>query len=249
MDYYELYKKYKSKYRKVKNAKYPKYEQTINEMTKKISGGKSTKKCHKEIFSKIYEKKIWAPNKKTPLSGAGSTINYNKEYINFLQKFINNKKNNIKSILDLGCGDWSFTKDIDFTDKQYLGIDCVPNVIKNNKSKYTKENIHFKLADFSNTSILSHYLDNDLIIMKDVLQHWSDEDIMKTLDFLTQNKRKPRFILIIHGKKKKEDRWKKRSVDNYHHYSNLNFKMEPLKKYGIKHLFDYKFKEVGIIEN
>ena len=54
MDYYELYKKYKAKYRKVKNAKYPKYEQTINEMTKKISGGKSTKKCHKEIFSKIW---------------------------------------------------------------------------------------------------------------------------------------------------------------------------------------------------
>lgn len=234
MDYYELYKSYKRRYKNIKKN------------SNKQVGGKKT---HGEIFSKIYASRIWAPKKNTPLSGAGSTKSYNKLYIDFLQNFIHDKDNKIKTIVDLGCGDWSFTQSINFNGKKYMGIDCVENVIKQNKKKYQKENIKFKVDDFSKTTNLSKYLNYDLLIMKDVLQHWSDEEIIKVLDYLTTSKIKPRYILITHGKRKQEDSSKKRSVDNYHHYSNLNFKIPPLKKYKIKHLFDYKFKEVGIIDN
>ena len=186
-NYYDLYKKYKAKYK-------TEYKSIRNQEIQKGGGSikKKTPKSHSEIFSKIYDKRIWAPNKKTPLSGAGSTKKYNLEYIDFLENFIHNKKNNIKSILDLGCGDWSFTRDIDFSGKKYLGIDCVSSVIQKNKNQFETNSVKFKKADFSDTRVLSQYLDYDLFIMKDVLQHWSDEDITRVLDFLTQNKRKPK---------------------------------------------------------
>ena len=60
------------------------------------------------IFTHIYEKKIWGNNKNneyTGSSGPGSNINYNKDtYVPVLKKFI--VDNNIKNIVDLGCGDF-----------------------------------------------------------------------------------------------------------------------------------------------
>ena len=230
MQYYSLYKKYKCKY--------------LNILKHQQSAGKLN--SHQEIFENIYDKRIWAPNANTPLSGAGSSNNYNKVYMSFLQNFIDDKKHNIKRILDLGCGDWTFTKNIDFTGREYLGLDVVSSVINKNIKKYQTNNIRFKQVDITNTSKLKKYLDYDLFIFKDILQHWSDQDITKVLDFLVKHK-KPKYILIVNGKN--NFKHQTRDVNNYYHYSNLNFKYPPLKKYRIKHLFNYKFKEVGLIEN
>ncbi|MBI4414995.1 MAG: SAM-dependent methyltransferase, partial [Candidatus Kerfeldbacteria bacterium] len=53
------------------------------------------------IFEKIYKDKVWYKG-----SGSGSLPENTTTYRDFLQKYI--KQNNIKSILDLGCGDWQF---------------------------------------------------------------------------------------------------------------------------------------------
>ena len=209
------------------------------------------KKTHSDIFSNIYKKRIWASKDSTPLSGAGSTVTYNLRYIDFLQNLIHDPAYDIHSIADLGCGDWTFSREIDFSNKNYLGLDCVPSVIEDNTNRFSTPHIQFTLADFSQTQHLTPILQRDLVILKDVLQHWDDSDVSRVLDFLTdtspsQNNR-IKYILLVHGKRKESDFQKKRSVQNYYHYSNLNFKTPPLNKYNIQHLFDYKFKEVGLI--
>ena len=41
----------------------------------------------------------------------------------------------IKSVCDIGCGDWQFSQYIDFKGFKYTGIDCVKSVIDENKKK------------------------------------------------------------------------------------------------------------------
>jgi len=184
----------------------------------------------KEIFTNIYDKNKWGNG-----SGPGSSIKYNKKFIPFLQKSVN--ENN--TILDLGCGDFNYTSQIDFSNKTYIGIDCVESVIEKNNKDYSNSNIHFKCCDIFDYTIPN---DVDLIIIKDVLQHWTDENIIKFLDKLPKVK-----TIIVNGKPKTKNLDVKRNIDNRYVYSALSLNKYPLNLYDIKHEFNYNHKEVGIL--
>jgi len=88
-----------------------------------------------EVFTNIYENKFWGDNNNINYngsSGGGSEINYNKDsYVPFLKKFITD--NNIKTIIDLGCGDFRCGKLIyDDLDISYTGYDTYKKVIEYN---------------------------------------------------------------------------------------------------------------------
>ena len=129
-----------------------------------------------EAFTEIYDKNRWGDG-----SGSGSNPTPdNLKYIRILEGII--KDNDIKTICDIGCGDWKFSQYINFPkDVEYTGIDCVKSVIDNNNDKFKKKNISFK-----HKSVAEHenYTPNnfDLIIIKDVIQHWEDEHILKFMD-------------------------------------------------------------------
>jgi hypothetical protein len=61
-----------------------------------------------QVFTKVYENNIWGNDNNVEYngsSGPGSDIDYNKDnYVPFLKNFITD--NNIKNIVDLGCGDF-----------------------------------------------------------------------------------------------------------------------------------------------
>ena len=78
-----------------------------------------------KIFDTIYKYNLWLFG-----SGTGSLAINNKPYISFLNKFI--KENNIKSVIDIGCGDWQISENIDWSNIKYLGIDVVQSVIDKN---------------------------------------------------------------------------------------------------------------------
>jgi len=131
----------------------------------------------KERFEEIYNKNEWAYG-----SGAGSLPKNNKEYIEFLEKFM--KKNNVSSVLDLGCGDWQFSKIIDWTGIQYEGFDIVESVVNENNKRYSSDNISFHIF----SDIFSELPEADLLIVKDVLQHWSKESIDNFIPYLDRYK-------------------------------------------------------------
>ncbi len=119
-------------------------------------------RTHKEIFTEIYDKNVWGG------SGGGSSPENTVEYRKLLQKFL--KDRNIKSVVDYGCGDWSFSHMIDWSGIDYIGFDCVESVIKNNHIQHRKENIKFT----ANRNII---YGADLLILKDILQHWENSAI------------------------------------------------------------------------
>lgn len=104
-------------------------------------------------------------------SGWGSNPTATLPYRQFLEKFIH--LNNIKSVVDIGCGDWSFSKYIDFTPANYIGFDVVRSVVERNNSLFSSQRIKFEVMPATYDDIP----DADLLIMKDVLQHLPNDDI------------------------------------------------------------------------
>ncbi len=196
-----------------------------------------------EIFTNIYENKIWGNNNNNNYSGSsgeGSNIYYNKDtYVPFLKKFIID--NNIKTVIDLGCGDFKcgelIYNDLDIS---YTGYDTYKKIVDYNKSIYSQEKYSFIHLDFFNNK--DNIINGDLCILKDVIQHWSLNNINTFLDYLTENK-KFKYILICNCSYQKKDNtdiknggWRALSCDYY-----------PLKKYNPLKLYNYNTKEVSVI--
>lgn len=122
------------------------------------------------------------------LSGAGSTLENTVLYRQFVDDFISSNK--IKSILDLGCGDFEVMRTLkNIGNVKYIGIDASKYIINKNKRLYGDFNkifVHGTIADMN----LPNY---DLVIIKDVLQHLSNENIIKILDRMKTYK----YIIIV----------------------------------------------------
>ena len=135
----------------------------------------------KEIFEEVYAKKYWGPG-----SGRGSLPISTKGYVEFLEKFLAQRE--IQSIIDLGCGDWQFSRYVQWGTAQYRGFDVVSSVISNNQRNYASRNINFQLYSGNPDELPKA----DVLLAKDVLQHWSNQTIAAFLPVLARY----RFALI-----------------------------------------------------
>ena len=122
--------------------------------------------AHREPFQRIYDEQLWGGG-----SGHGSRRTTTEPYRQLLQRLLTG--NQVSRVVDLGCGDWQFSRLIDWEGIEYLGVDVVPAVIEANRQAYGREKIRFEYADVRTL----RPPDADLYILKDVLQHWPDHDI------------------------------------------------------------------------
>lgn len=119
-----------------------------------------------EVFSKIYEKHAWGNG-----SGPGSAQENTKSYRTVLQYFFN--QSHINTIVDLGCGDWQIMSLLTIPyNKKYIGLDVVQSLIDAHQQKHLKSNVSFKLIQG-----LEDVPFGDLLIVKDVAQHWPNVQI------------------------------------------------------------------------
>ena len=117
-------------------------------------------------FEEIYKNSTWGEG-----SGPGSSPEATIKYRQVVQEWLD--KEEIKTVLDIGCGDWAFSKLLDFSNVKYLGVDIVPEVIEANSDMYESDNVDFGLLDIVN----SKFPKVDLILCKDVLQHLPNYDV------------------------------------------------------------------------
>lgn len=195
-------------------------------------------------FTNVYETCFWGSNnndKYTGSSGPGSELEYNKdEYIPFIKNWIDN--NNIKSVVDLGCGDFKCGKSIyDDLNVEYTGYDVYKKIID-----YHNTNHNDKKYNFIHLDILGdkeHIKCADLCILKDVLQHWKLQDIYTFLDYIIENK-KFKYVLICNCCNQMTDDIE---LNTTGHWRQLSCDCLPLKKYKPKKLLNFKTKEISII--
>jgi hypothetical protein len=130
-----------------------------------------TKSILTEKFQSIYKTNTWGS--KESVSGEGSEL-YSTETIRKYLPFIF-KNWEIKSMLDIPCGDFNWMKEVDLTEINYHGADIVPEIIDNNKQKYSE--IQFSTLDIVNDILPTA----DLVFVRDCLVHLSNENIIRSL--------------------------------------------------------------------
>ena len=196
-----------------------------------------------QIFTNVYETKLWGDNANSEYngsSGGGSDIDYNKDhYIPFLKHFI--VEHNIKNVVDLGCGDFRCGKLIyDDLDVTYTGYDTYKKVIDYNSQTQPSPKYSFIHLDFCNNK--ESIIKGELCILKDVIQHWSLDNIYTFLDYLVEQKLF-KYILLCNCCSQWQDNTDIINGD-FRHLSCQRF---PLKRYNPIKLYNYHSKEVSVI--
>ena len=129
----------------------------------------------REVFEAMYQKKIWGGG-----SGVGSLPEATVRYRAVLQKLLADCR--IRSVVDIGCGDWQTGSRVDWTGIEYTGIDIVPEVIEADRNRYGRRGRRFLCGNVLEMSPPAA----DLLIIKDVLQHWAQEDVFHFLPLMDQ---------------------------------------------------------------
>jgi len=137
-------------------------------------------------FREIYRTHSWEGGSR---SGPGSDPGKAAPYLRLLQGFIDDPANRVGSIVDLGCGDWAWTRHVRFGNRRYAGFDVVPELVQKLERDHGSELVRFAVADAG----WSNLPDADLLLVKDVLQHLSTERVRR---FMTDVLPRYRLALI-----------------------------------------------------
>ena len=134
---------------------------------------------HREIFSRIYREKVWGDG-----SGGGSTPGASGPWAAIATAVIGHT--NAKTVLDIGCGDGWASSQIYFAGTKYIGIDPVQSMINYCREKHSH-------GEFLCLDAITEPLPNaDLVLLKEVTQHLSDESVVALLDKLR------RYQAVLH---------------------------------------------------
>lgn len=128
----------------------------------------------KAVFEAIYERRVWGGG-----SGAGSHPKHTCLYAAYVQHLL--ERLPVRSILDVGCGDWQLTRHLDFGGRTYLGMDVVSSVVERNNAEFGSATVRFEQTD---ATALAALPEHDLLLCKDVLQHLSNRQVSAFLKLL-----------------------------------------------------------------
>jgi len=137
------------------------------------------------VFSEIYRKSIWGTNNDdygSPFcSGPGTVSTNSPAYVDFLSRFID--EYDIHSLVDVGCGDFRIMKQVleRRPEVEFTGIDVVPELIEYNQQRFGARNVRFLCIDAATANALPVA---DLITIRQVLQHLSNQQITRILSLL-----------------------------------------------------------------
>jgi SAM-dependent methyltransferase len=130
-----------------------------------------------EVFSDIYAKKQWGDEEDQKFtSGSGSRAAYASPYCELIDSFI--RKHKIKTVVDLGCGDFRVGRGIARPEISYIGVDVVQDLIAHNARTFGADHIRFQVADLTSGALP----DGDLCLIRQVLQHLSNNEILMALE-------------------------------------------------------------------
>ncbi len=133
-----------------------------------------------QAFSKIYQTNFWRGIES--ISGPGSSLEQTRTTRIELANFLIAK--NIKSLLDIPCGDFHWMSMLDLDKVDYIGADIVKELVLQNNRKYKKEKRTFINLDLT----IDPLPEVDLIVCRDCLVHLSMEDISSALKNIGSSK-------------------------------------------------------------
>tara|TARA_B100000427_G_C15300791_1_gene503948 strand:- start:39 stop:575 length:537 start_codon:yes stop_codon:yes gene_type:complete len=147
-------------------------------------------------------------------SGVGSEDKNTQVIQKILPRII--QKYNIKTMLDCPCGDMNYmSKILPSVNINYMGADIVNDLIVDNKQKYP--NYKFMQFDVVNQKLSTY----DLIVMKDLLNHLSINNINKIISNIKNSG--STYLLLNNNKQETNGN----SVLTAPFWNNINWKIDP----------------------
>jgi hypothetical protein len=140
-------------------------------------------------FTKVYNKGLFFG--KESLSGRGSDADQTRVIKNELPGILD--KLNIKTLLDLPCGDLNWMSQVDLGNVSYTGADIVPELIDDLEIRFKDTGKKFICLDSSKDPIVSAY---DAIFCRDLLVHLSTKHIADVLTNFQESK--STFLITTH---------------------------------------------------
>jgi len=167
------------------------------------------------IFTEIYENGVWNnKDESIPLSGPGSTRESSKNIARLLEEFVYN--NDIKSVVDLGCGDLTYmrhTKFFNDNEIQYTGIDIVDSVLDMHSKNFKNKSFYKKDITKDPLPIA------ELVIIKDVIFHLHIDSVIRLFENIRD---KYQYIAITSCLNKRNS-----DVFDQWHFSERNLNISP----------------------
>jgi hypothetical protein len=135
----------------------------------------------KAVMEQIYEQHFWGGNDSDFYSGEGShNPKIIQPYIDSVTDFLKSHDNQL-SVCDLGCGDFNVGKTLVPFTKAYVAIDIVEGLIERNQQLFKAGHLIFKCLDIAKDDLPRA----DCVIIRQVLQHLSNQEIQQILDKLS----------------------------------------------------------------
>jgi hypothetical protein len=141
-------------------------------------------------FTEVYEKRFWgtSDNSDPYYSGVGSYDPCVPEYVELVKSVISSLE--IRLVTEIGCGDFAVARQNIGSCDSYMGIDVVKGLIERNTRLFGSERVRFKCVDATKQKLDP----SDLCIVRQVLQHLSNKDILKILS----NQRSKHLLITEH---------------------------------------------------
>ncbi len=125
-------------------------------------------------FERAFRSGVWRAGTES-VSGAGSSLEGTTCIREQLPKLL--RELEVKTLLDIPCGDWNWMSRINLPVDRYIGGDIVSELIDANQKLYGDDKHTFRVIDLCVDNLLAA----DTILCRDALTHFSEKDIWRAL--------------------------------------------------------------------
>jgi len=140
-------------------------------------------------FARIYADNVWGGTPGAFYSGPGSDGGPAAGYVATVCAFV--REAGIRSMVDLGCGDFRVGARLAECGADYTGVDVVPELVARNAAEFGRPGVRFECRDI----IADELPAGDLCLIRQVLQHLSNAEIARVLE---NCRRYPYLIVTEH---------------------------------------------------
>lgn len=138
--------------------------------------------ARRDRFSHLYDTKLWVDGRDdAPPSGYGSSLEATTSIRESLPRLLSDL--GVKSLLDLGCGDFTWMREIDLP-CPYIGADIVPSLVDDLSKRFGNERRLFLTVDACEDALP----EADAILCREVLFHLSFKDAKALLANVRKSK-------------------------------------------------------------
>jgi SAM-dependent methyltransferase len=129
----------------------------------------------KEVFTHIYRENVWGSGGGGLYSGPGSDPAVTASYVAAVREFMQTER--IRSVVDIGCGDFRVGAQLLAPGLRYHGVDIVEDVIAHNTKRFEIPEVTFSCVDATQSELPVA----DLCLVREVFQHLSNSQIAQVL--------------------------------------------------------------------